>query len=396
VIPRPGISTFCLEAARLSHPVAWRENGRMKGAELDVDRRQVLAYRVTAHQLDRGHHQPSQLAVLDLGVQDTPYGSARLALAGRTSASLDDGSLTLVWSTRGAPHLHRRADLPRLARALWPFSDADATARISTTAIKEGARLGVAAFTAAAEAMRAVVTTPMPKGAVSAAVSARIPRSLTYWCRGCQAQHISGALFQQAGLPGGVGLDLCGSATALIPIDVWTGIPQAAEGTGSLVADYLRLLGPATPAEAAKFLGTTQTELRQVWPDGLAEVRVDGRRAWLPEDQVDALRTASPPRLIRLLPPSDPFLQARDRSLLVPDKVRQAAVWRILGNPGALLVDGEIAGTWRARMAGRSTLEVTATPFESLPAHDRLAIEEEATRVAAARSATNIRVRFDG
>lgn len=368
----------------------------MKGPEVDVDRGQVLAYRVAAHQLDRGDHEPSRLAVLDLGVQDTPYGSARLALAGRTSASLDDASLTLVWSTRGAPHLHRRADLPRLACALWPFSDADATARISTTAIKEGARLGVAAFTAAADAMRAVVTESMSKGEVSAAVSVRVPGSLTYCCRGCQARHISGALFQQVGLPGGVRLDLSGSTTRLVPIDDLPGVPQAAEGTSCFVADYLRLLGPATPAEVAKFLGTTQTELRKVWPEGLAEVRVDGRRGWLPQDRVDALLGAPPPRLVRLLPPSDPFLQARDRHLLVPDKLRQAAVWRILGNPGALLVDGEIAGTWRARMAGRSTLDVTVTPFDALPAHQRRAAEVEAENVATARGAENVRVRFDG
>ena len=39
----------------------------------------------------------------------------------------------------------------------FPMKDADAKARISTTNIREGAKLGNAAFEAAAEAMRAVV-----------------------------------------------------------------------------------------------------------------------------------------------------------------------------------------------------------------------------------------------
>lgn len=46
----------------------------------DVDRAQVLAYRVAAHELDRVIGRLGELAMLDLGVQDTPYGSTRLAL----------------------------------------------------------------------------------------------------------------------------------------------------------------------------------------------------------------------------------------------------------------------------------------------------------------------------
>ncbi|MER6593114.1 winged helix DNA-binding domain-containing protein, partial [Micromonospora purpureochromogenes] len=75
-----------------------------------VDRDRVLAHRAAAQQLDRPGLRPADLAVLDLGVQDTPYGSARLALAARGAAGLDDDRLELVWAARGAPHLHRRAE----------------------------------------------------------------------------------------------------------------------------------------------------------------------------------------------------------------------------------------------------------------------------------------------
>ena len=359
---------------------------------MDVDRSQVLAYRVAAHQLDRVEQAPVDLAVLDLGVPDTPYGSARLALAARTSASLDDDSLALVWAARGAPHLHRRDDLPRLAAALWPLSDADATKRFVSTQVRDAAKLGTGAFAATAEAFAAVVTGPLPKGEVSGAVSARVPAEVTYPCRTCRSTHISGSLFQQAGLAGGVELSVVGGKTVIGPVDGWPGRPEAASGTDSLIRTYLRLLGPATPAEAARYVGTNQAELRRVWPEGLAEVRLDGRAVWLPADQVDALQAAAPPRLVRLLPPSDPYLQARDRDLLVPDRTRQAQVWRVLGNPGALLVDGEILGVWRAKMAGRSRLEITVTPFEPLNARIRSAVPDEAQLVATARGATDVRV----
>jgi len=287
-----------------------------------VDRARVLAYRVAAQQLDRPDLAVEELAVLDVGVQDTPYGSAVLALAARSRLDCGDAGLVPIWSVRGAPHLHRPGDLPALAAALWPLSDADATARIATTNIKEGAKLGIAAFTAAAAAMRAVVTEPMPKGEVSTAVSARVPQSLTYWCRVCAAQHISGGLFQQVGVLAGVALDRSRRDTWLAPVPARPRIPAAAAGTADLVAAYLRLLGPATPAEAAKFLDTSQAAARPAWPGDLVEVSVDGRRTWLPEDRLDALLGATRPDVVRLLPPSDPYLQARDRDLLVPDPAK--------------------------------------------------------------------------
>jgi hypothetical protein len=358
---------------------------------ISVDRARVLAYRVAAQQLDRPGFAVDELAVLDVGVQDTPQGSAALALAARTARPAD-ADLLAIWSVRGAPHLHRPADLHALAAALWPLSDADATARISTTNIKEGAKLGVAAFTAAAEAMRAVVTRPMPKGEVSTAVSARVPVSLTYMCRACAAQHISGALFQQVGVLAGVMLDRSRSDTWLAPAPKRPGIPARAAGTADLISAYLRVLGPATPAEAAKFLDTTQSAARPAWPD-VVEVSVDGKRAWLPADRVDALRSAPRPDVVRLLPPSDPYLQARDRDLLVPQRARQKEVWRILGNPGALLVDGEVAGTWRPKKSG-ARLELTLTPFERVPVRVRRAVEAEAARVAEVRGATTVSVRW--
>lgn len=367
---------------------------------MQVNRQQVLAYRVAAQQLDRVDRRPSELAVLDLGVQDTPYGSARTALAARTTAPVDDDArqddaLELVWAARGAPHLHRRADLPALAAALWPIDDADATARIATGAIREGAKLGLAAFLATARAFREVVTAAMAKGEVSTAVSARVPAAVTYDCPACAARHISGALFQQAGLAGGVRVQATGSGTTLAPLADWADPPPTGAGVDPLLRSYLRLLGPATLTEVAGFLGTAPARLRRVWPDDLAPVRVAGRAAWLPADRLAALRGAEVLDVVRLLPPADPYLQARDRSLLLPDRARQVQVWRPIGSPGAVLVAGELAGTWRARMAGKGRLEIDVTPFGTLDAARAAAVRAEGQRLAALRGARDVLVRLD-
>lgn len=363
--------------------------------DLAVDRAQVLAYRVLAHGLHRDADRP---AVLDLGVQDTPTGSARLAAAARTPAGVDPFGaepVGMAWTLRGAPHVHPAGEFPRLAAALWPLSDDDALSRVAWQRSRLNAA-GMGAVDAIAEvatAMRQVVTAPMSKGAASTAVSAVVPPTLVAWCQPCGSHHVFESVMRLAALPAGIGLEMDASPARLAPIGGWPGLPARTEGVDAVIRSYLRFLGPAGPAEVAAFLGTTRTALRAVWPDDLVQVCVDGRPAWLPGSDLDALTGAPPPSLVRLLPPSDPYLQARDRDLLLPDRAAQKALWTSLGQPGAVLVDGEIAGLWRPRTSGRK-LRIAVTRFGELAPHDRAGVQEEAQRVAAVRGASTVAVVF--
>jgi hypothetical protein len=369
--------------------------GVVVASVVQVDRAQAMAYRVGALGLaERGKDRPADLAVLDLGVQEYTPDSMRVALAARTSAELSDDRLIMVWAARGAPHLHRRRELGSLMKALWPVSDADASARINSAQIREGMKLGISAFTATAEAFRQVLTEPMARGAVSTEVSTRVPKALTYECRTCKARHIAGNVWQHSGLAGGVEVESRGKDATLAPIKNLPGPPTENEGIEKLIFTYLRLLGPATPAEVAKYLGSAPAEMRKIWPDDLAEVTVDGRKTWLPSGSLSALKAAEPVSGVRLLPPMDALLQARDRDLLVPDRALQKEVWRVLGNPGVLLVDGEIAGVWRAKMSGRKRVDLTITAFWTLNTKSRKLIEGEAAEVARARGAADATVDY--
>jgi hypothetical protein len=361
---------------------------------MDVDRSTVMAYRLAALGLAaRSADRPGDLPVLDLGVQEYTPGSVRVALAARTEAELDDDRLLMVWAARGAPHLHRRRDLKTLVKALWPVTDADAAARIKSAQIPEAGRLGIEAFTITARAFREVVRSSMPRGEVSTQVSARVPKELTYDCRSCAARHIAGNVWQHSGLAGGVQVESRGRDATLGPIRSAPPQPAANEGIDGLITTYLRLLGPATPVEVAKYLGSSTAEMKKVWPADLAEVRIDGRKAWLPAGSLPALSSAQAAPGVRLVPAMDPLLQARDRDLLVPDKGQQKEIWKLLGNPGAVLLDGEIAGVWRAKMAGKR-VDLTVTPFDTLSAKARKAVEQESAVVARARGATNATVTF--
>ncbi|NBH10207.1 crosslink repair DNA glycosylase YcaQ family protein [Amycolatopsis sp. SID8362] len=354
-----------------------------------MDRRQVLAYRIAEHGLHRTARDLADLAVVRAGLQDSMRDTALLALVARLDGEVslvDDPRLVLAWTLRGAPHFH--LGLAEVTRALVPLDDADALARMLWQR-KELAATGQAAadvvFTAAA-ALRKVVTKPMTKGAASTAVTKALPPSFSRWCRGCGATHIQEQLMRIAAPHAGVRLVAGASPATLAPLEGrgrMRRTPDPAAAT-KVVEDYLRLNGPATPGEAAEFVGTAKAVVDRTWPADLAEVEVEGRRKYLPAAQLPALENPPEPDLVRLLPPLDPFIQARDKTLLVPDPARRKEVWKMLGNPGVLLADGDIAGTWRTKGSG-AKLTFTVTAFDPLRPPLREEAEAEAARVAAAR-----------
>lgn len=368
---------------------------------MEVDRKQVLAYRIAAQGLHRAETDPAKLAVFDLGLQDiNQRDTAATSLVARMAAEVtaqslvDDARFVLAWSHRGAPHFHRAVDLAAVAAALTPRDESDATARMGwqRREVTASGMSATQALSVTARAVREVVHGPMTKGAVSAAVTKRIPPGLCRWCRGCQATHVHEQLLRMACLPGGARLEKGVSPATLAPLEGAVAEPVYDVAAASAVVEtYLRTHGPAGPAEAAGFVGTTATTVKATWPAGLVDVTVDGREAYLPPADVAMLENPPEPDLVRLLPPWDPFLQSRDRRLLVPDPLRHKEVWQVLGNPGVLLADGEIAGTWRTKSAGRR-LDFRISPFWTLPAPVRAAAEDEAARIAAAREFNDLRV----
>jgi hypothetical protein len=351
-----------------------------------LTREEVLGSRVRAQQLDRTTGTLADTAVLDLGVQDTGADAGRWALALRgvdVGAADLAAELALVWTLRGAPHLYRRADLPGVAAATAPFSDADAGKRIFDAAkpLKAAGIPNLAALDVVAAEMRAIVTAPTVKGDMSGALTARLAPPYLRFCRPCDATHVHEMPFRLAALRAGLELQPDTSPPVLQPLPGFTPAETVPEHL-DVVRGYLRLHGPATPQQVAAYVEAPVRDVQARWPEDAVEVSVDGERRWALAADVDRL-TAGPARCVRLLGPFDPYLQTRDRSLLVGDAARAKDLWRALGRPGGVLVDGEIAGTWRPRKAGKR-LAVAVELWRDVPTAE---LEAQAERLAAVRGA---------
>jgi hypothetical protein len=80
---------------------------------------------------------------------------------------------------------------------------------------------------------------------------------------------------------------------------------------------------------------------------------------------------------------------------MVPDTAHAKQLWPVLGRPGAVLVDGELVGTWRPRQSGNK-LTVAVQPWPKLSAATRRAVTEQAERLAAYRAVSFSGVDFGG
>ncbi|MEU8261511.1 winged helix DNA-binding domain-containing protein [Micromonospora sp. NPDC048999] len=360
-----------------------------------IDRVEVLGFRARAQQLDRTDGTLADTAVLEIGAQDTGPDGGLWALRNRglDGSALADHGLATLWTVRGAPHLYRREDLPQVAAAVTPFSDADAGKRIYDAAkpLRAAGIGNLAALDAVAAAMRSVVTAPLVKGEVSARVAALMDAPYLRHCRPCDATHLYEMPFRLAAVRAGLELRAGTSPPVLQPI---AGLRPAARVSErfDLIRAYLRLLGPATPKHVADYLDAPVKDVKARWPADAVEVSVAGETRWvLPADadQFDAPR----PQLVRLLGPFDLFLQAKDRPLLVDEPARAKALWPVLGRPGAVVADGEIAGTWRPRQSG-GKLTVQVQLWSGASARVRAAIGEQAERLAAHRQVRLLRADF--
>ncbi len=391
----------------------------------DVGIDQVMAFRVAAHHLDRRLSAGSMLeAVGSCALQDSPPGSALLALHARVNDVgpdvIDDGvedrSLFHTWAMRGAPFFLPTADLAVFTAGVLPPGE-EARRRFVLGIDPALDRLGMS-LEEATDRTRSVVRDVLRNRRLAInelgtelaqAIAVDLPTTTRrIWeAEGPYAK----------GQPLGEGVThfclriltlervVCfahrdGRKLPFVLVDEWLGDEPPGVDAGAARAElarrYLRCYGPSSRADLAAWMGIARGDATPWWQvieDEITTVHVDGRERWLLTEDLEALRSPPDASGARILPPRDPLLQLRDRESLVPDKKLHRRIWKTVGEPGTVLVDGRLAATWRPRKSGPK-LSLTVEAFDTLTSRQRKEIEAESEAVATLRGCSSVEVEF--
>jgi hypothetical protein len=168
-----------------------------------------------------------------------------------------------------------------------------------------------------------------------------------------------------------------------VPAETWLGKRLAAQGdTRALVLRYLAAFGPATVADAQTWSGLQglRTTFAALRPGLVTFADERGRELFdLPRAPRPDQKTPAP---VRFLPEFDNLLLGHaDRTRIVADAHRAKVFLAGLRVAATFLVDGQVAGTWKAlRTKQRALLEVT--PFGALAPRTARELAAEAEALA--------------
>jgi hypothetical protein len=319
-------------------------------ARLNLTRRQILAFRRRVGALDErlppGRRSLRRAAWA--GLQDSFPRAALLSIharvSGTRSSSWEDPSLVQLWGPRYCAYVVPARDLAVFSLGVMPDA-AKGRQRAERTAARLHAFLD--------------------------------GRTMTYG----EAGHGLGVhpnSLRYAAPTGTVVMRWDGARQAVI----WTVPPPEVDPTEArleLARRYLHVFGPTTPEAFVEWAGIRPargTAAFDALGASLTPVRTPTGDAWILTRDESTFRTPSETVApARLLPSGDTYflLQGVDRELLVPDPDRRRELWTPRVWPGAVLVEGEVVGTWR-RARDIVTIQAWRRPSRSA----REAVEEEA------------------
>jgi hypothetical protein len=321
--------------------------------------RQALAWRMKRQLLDPVGRLPVAGVVRRLcGVQTQVASSAELAVRlrrqasrpGEVSRALSEGHVIKTWAMRGTLHLLTPEDggaFLSLIAAGRPWARPSWQRYFGMTPKQMDVLRGVV--------REALDGAPLTREELIAAVTAR--RRLGHV--GDALRSGWGTLLKPLAWQG----DLCFGpnrgtrVTFMLPTTAsvrWAGPPDPEEAAPRAIAAYLSAYGPATADTFSHWLGGGWFGKRQLraWfaalGKRLAEVEVDGERAYVLAEDLDGLASAAPTEAVRLLPGFDQYVLGPgtgDRHVVPP--ARRSAVSKQGGWIAPVVVAGGVVrGTW--------------------------------------------------
>ena len=323
------------------------------GASLELTRAQIVGHRRRVAALDS--RLPAGSASLEkaafCGLQDSMPRAALLSLHARVegvaSDSWEDPALIQVWGPRYAVYV-----VPARDRALFTLARYPDDAR--------GQRV--------ADDMAKVMRDLMGK------------RRMRFDDVAEGAVEGNANRMRYASLTGTVAIRWDGARQP----DVWLLPPPSTtpgEARRELARRHLHVFGPTTGSGFANWAGIEPALARAAYADltaagELVQVATPiGSEFILAADESSYRTRVTQPAAARLLPSGDTFtlLKGAERELLVPDAGNRERLWTPRVWPGAVLVKGEVVGTWR-----RDQHKMTISTWRDLPRAEVKAVESEA------------------
>jgi len=327
---------------------------------LRATREQVLAFRARASHLDAKLPVGSLEAAAHAGLQDSIPRAGVIGLHARVEGvqpdSWDDPTLCQIWFRGGADYVIPRRDIAVFTLGSMP-RDREGRAEIETMTdrvldVLDGREMRVRDV---ADKLELEHPTAIRLCGRSGRVLIRWNAS-RIWCYGCERPAM-----------------------------------DEEDARLELVRRFLRWFGPQTQERFAWWAGVGPTDAAQTWRSiahGLVAVELDGTKRFVLKKDADSLASAKPIEGVRLIHNDDPYLKA-DRELVLEDAAMRERIFPAPGAspgyiPGAVLLDGEIAGVWQ-----RQQRKVTIHPWRDLPVD---AVEAEASSFpVAGRSEAEVR-----
>jgi Winged helix DNA-binding domain len=320
-------------------------------ARINLNRDQILAFRRRVNGLDeRLRYRPASLRrAAWAGLQDSMPRAAVLSIHARVADTKPDSwadpSLVQLWGPRFSVFVVPAVDLPVFSLGILP-DDTKGRQRAFDLADALEADTG---------------GEPIPHRIAGDRLRLRDANVLRY-----------------AGATGRVVIRWEGARQPTI----WT-VPtpttDPADARLELARRYLHVYGPTTVDAFRRWSGLGPRPARAAFEalaGSLSPITTPIGDAWiLAADESLARAAPGETAPVRLLPSGDAFflLQDLDRELLVPDPQRRTSLWTSRVWPGALVVKGEPAGTWR-----RANHIFTVSVWRTLSVVERDAVAAEA------------------
>lgn len=391
---------------------------------MKVSRDDVVAFRLHAHHLTQRLGEDGMLrAAAACGIQNSPPGSALLALHARvrdfTQERLDgavatDKSLLQSWCMRGSPFYVPTADAPVFTTGVLPPTEGAMRQFIlgaGPSVDKLGLSLSETVELTGTEIRDVLTGRQLAIDELGKELAERIAPKLSKKQRDIWEQegpHAAGQPLGEAIVHFCIRILTLQDVVCFAPreankapfvlVDGWLDHPlpdtDPEVARAELLRRYLRCYGPSTRADFAAWLGVRAGDADPWWSlveDEMTQVEF-GRKTWILKEDLDALQSPPAAKGARLLPPRDPYTQLRDRETIL-DKKHHRDVWKTVGDPGTVLADGEVIGTWRSRKNGKK-LAVSIKTFSRVTSRYKKPLETEAEQVATLRGASNAEVDF--